>query len=405
MGPTFTESNFRTRVEYEASLRLSEAEREEAEKAAAKAVEDKWLETQFVGQLVSLSGLKGRADLNGKRGRAVKYDPGTGRVGVRIKSVTNLGAVEYNIIALKPDNLTVIVAAPVEPSEADEAFTPDPTDASLRAVTWDNLLKSCDLRHLRKIHWSKFEEEILSALMAFEPRKPDTAAADKCLEEKAGVSSPLDRKTLIEALLQPAHEHLFAKAPHEVQPVEEFTEEGKEQKERMLRAETAMMGPEIAGVREMREEEGLEELPTDDAPSDGTQHSDGDGSAKGGESDGEVHGKVPAPAPAPPKPKPKPKPWVMTTVLKMFSARMQRDEKKTDKKFEKQRKEREEKTKGVPTADSRYTLQNGRVCEQRKGKIDSSDNCSPPPDGNMRGGDKKQPIICMLPVWLPDDST
>ena len=76
---------------------------------------------------------------------------------------TTFGTVEHSVIALKPENLTAVAAVLPGVDDAEDGpttFTPDPEDADLREASWQNLINSLGLRHLRGIHWSKYEEEI-----------------------------------------------------------------------------------------------------------------------------------------------------------------------------------------------------------------------------------------------------
>lgn len=525
---SFIASNFRTRKEYEASLLLSEPERVAAEADAEEAVRRSNIEATFVGEVVELSGLKSRADLNGKHGRVVKFDASTGRLGVSLRAVTKFGAIERTVVALLPTNLTVVPPTPEESEAAEDegegVYTPDPKDPTLREVTWHNLLKSLGLRHLRSIHWSKFEEEICMCLMAFPPRHPDKPGADKCLEKKAGVTSPADREKIIDALLAPAWKNGFSKHPDAAgessAAAPGMTEEEQAELQAEVEAMAGVMGPEMAameeekeeaakaktkppkpikwdptkpagkadgpadgptkaadipavgaaamvadgakdgakaacgfkvpggakakeseatgeaakvaaeGVTEKKESEGAAEGAADDSRRQATggccNSSDGGWSSEGEASAAEEAAKV---KPKPPKPikwdptEPAGKPAIgsagaaadaadaekeaedrrkrlemdaviTSTVLKFFSAKMNREEAKNDKKFDKVRKERAEKSKGVPTADSTFTLTTGRVCEQRKGTIDATDVARPPPNVKERTyGDKTSPVI------------
>ena len=232
--PSFIESPFATHKEYDAFLRLAPEERKAALRAArvneapSAAVADEpqsalpssnlppilpFIETPFptrrayeehlvaeaaaaanpkdpnaelVGHTVELMGLKGRAELNGRKGRVVSWNPTTGRCGVLIKTVQQFGAVERTTLALLPTNLKV----------TDSTDAPEIRD---ELASWPVLLDHINLPHLKKIHWSLHEEKLFDALMATPPQR------DTALEEmaKAGVSSALEREQLLAALHGP----------------------------------------------------------------------------------------------------------------------------------------------------------------------------------------------------------
>lgn len=58
-----------------------------------------------MGEVVQLTGLKGKAELNGRRGRIASYKAESGRFGVAISETLPFGGVEKKLIALLPANL------------------------------------------------------------------------------------------------------------------------------------------------------------------------------------------------------------------------------------------------------------------------------------------------------------
>lgn len=98
-----------------------------------------------MGRVVSLHGLKAKPELNGKRGRAVRYDAASGRVGVALRIVNKFGGVERSTLALQPANLNVVPTATEEEEEEEDA------EADGEA-TWARLCFKLGLRHLAKVH-------------------------------------------------------------------------------------------------------------------------------------------------------------------------------------------------------------------------------------------------------------
>ncbi len=125
----------------------------------------------LVGLVVRLDGLKSRAELNGRRARAVRYDPEAGRLAVQIKGVGR--------IAVLPSNVS-----------ADEPVpTPETGEWS-----WTGLLRRLSLSEYKHILWHAYEEKLFN-----------TIAADKLSEalgvlEGAGVARAMDRAKLCDAL-------------------------------------------------------------------------------------------------------------------------------------------------------------------------------------------------------------
>jgi uncharacterized membrane protein YgcG len=371
--PSFIDSKFCTKAAYEAAC--ASPDFAAAEAAHVEAMLHKHRENQFVGQIVLLGGLKSRADLNGKKGRAVKYDAATGRVGVSIKTVTKLGAIERSVMALQPANLTVVPQAPQGAElEEDAELTPDPAnpDSGLNEVSWDNLMRSLGLLHLRAIHWSRFEEAICTRLMCFRPRLPDRKGALQVLEEEAGVTSPPERERIVDALLGPAWVHgMAAKPKTEEAPAATGGKGGKGGKGGGEGGSSSGegSGEGSGGEGGSGEGEGEGECEESDVDAMLSMMGESDPTERQKAKDAAAKARKQAPDP-----------MIASLVLKLFSARVKREEVKNDAKFAPQRQERQEKTKGVPTADSTFSASFGRVCDQRRGTIDDSDVARPPPE-------------------------
>jgi hypothetical protein len=271
LRPTFIESNFRTRAEWEASAALPDDERAAAEASEAAKIATSNMELRYVGRTVVLHDLKGRPELNGKRGKAVRYDAASGRVGVSIRSVNAFGGVEHATLALQPANLSVVERAAEEEEEEEEE------DGE---VSWARFCRKLGLRHLSKIHWSLHEEKLATLLMG---QPADIDGAMGVLEREVGVTSPPERERIVHALLAPASTMGFGSTS-------------------------------------------------------------------------------------------------ISTMLKLFAARVAAHEKREQKAFEPDIKRRQASEKGVPTADSKYRDSPGRVCEQMRGRLDENDMARPPID-------------------------
>ena len=203
MAKRFIDSAFTTRTAWEAAAALpTEAEREAAERAERHAQAHRLVELQHVGHLVELHGLKGRAELNGKRGRAVTYTPETGRVGVALRLISKFGSVERTTVALQPANLRVLEAPAAAAADGEAPLEVD--EAGRVKLTWESLLRTLDLRHLRAIHWSRYEEDLANCCLRRKDAQYDVDSAKRVLEEKVGLTSPADVGKLAEALVSDA---------------------------------------------------------------------------------------------------------------------------------------------------------------------------------------------------------
>ena len=195
MALSFLDSAFPTRAEYETAAALPIEERNAAECARAAQYNTHRMQLAWVGRVVQMHGLKARADLNGRRARAVKYDATTGRIGVALLTLNKFGGHERSMLALQSSNLTVIQATE---ADADNEMS----DTVEETVSWEALCGKLGLRHLADIPWQQYEDKLFYCLAPKDPKDADVVGAERCLE--GVVTSQQERNELIEALRAPA---------------------------------------------------------------------------------------------------------------------------------------------------------------------------------------------------------
>eukprot|EP00966_Prymnesium_polylepis_P044412 1029532-Prymnesium_polylepis.1 len=150
-----------------------------------------------VGQAVQLTGLKSKAELNGKRGRIVSYQAASGRFGVAVKAPLAFGGVEKLSLALLPANLRLVIAPPPaeEPSENEEE--------QAQGISWARVLRRAGLGELLKppSRWRKAEEELFPHLTK---QPADHAPVHAHLRDAFGMLDEGARQRLIDLLLSSA---------------------------------------------------------------------------------------------------------------------------------------------------------------------------------------------------------
>ena len=153
--------------------------------------------TGLAGSVVTIHGLQAKPELNGQRGRALKYDPKTGRLGVLIKDVGKL--------ALKPSNLMSEADARKAQADArrqaqieahrladEEAAAAGGKEQSGEMWTWPAVLRRLRLSHLRSIPFHAVESKLATLV-------DDPAAMDSLLARE-GVEAAEERSKLVDEL-------------------------------------------------------------------------------------------------------------------------------------------------------------------------------------------------------------
>eukprot|EP00966_Prymnesium_polylepis_P236881 5478472-Prymnesium_polylepis.1 len=161
----------------------AEAAAAESAEAAAAAAAVQLAPEDLVGHTVRLHGLGARPELNGRHGRAMRYDAEAGRVAVVIKDVGKM--------AIKPSNLTVedeaprVQAARVAAAEQEHEWS------------WAALLRRLSLTHLRVVPWKAIEGSLFTLVAEEED------AGVRALLEKEGVHLAGDVERLLEEFRRP----------------------------------------------------------------------------------------------------------------------------------------------------------------------------------------------------------
>ena len=231
MPSSFIDSPFPTRAAYDAAIAISadDAAFAAAERACAEHYAAARLETEYVGRLVALRGLKAKPELNGKRGRAVRYDATSGRVGVSLKTLNKFGGVERAVLALLPANLMVV-------AEAADELQPREAEVAEGEVSWAALCHKLDLAHHAHVHWSTHEEKLANHLMGRDVSEDARRDASEYLEAKVGMTSRGERERLIEALVRPASDFGFSEHSALTTMMKLFSRRMAEQEKREERA-------------------------------------------------------------------------------------------------------------------------------------------------------------------------
>jgi hypothetical protein len=170
--------------------------------AAPKVAETPHDPTGFVGTVVTIHALKGRPELNGARGRAVRYDAESGRLAVLVKDVGKL--------ALKPSNLMSEEARLAAERREREATAQRQADderrrrqmaaadeaRGLEKWTWGALLRRLSLEHLGGVPFESVQDKISE-----HAGHGDLDAIDGLLARE-GVESAEERALLVEELMR-----------------------------------------------------------------------------------------------------------------------------------------------------------------------------------------------------------
>jgi len=198
--------------------------------------------SELVGKVVEIAGLKARPELNGRRGRAISFNPESGRVGVVVKKITALGGSEKVSLSLKPSCLTAVAveAAPVKAEEPE-------------GVNWTTLLGSIGLKQYYALQWARYEERL------FDNQKDSAKVCE--LLEKIGIPEAEERQKIAEALVVPCAAFggttdlaaiarlIGARLSKDWKKDEEAFEKAKEEREKNVTAPHADANMRLSGGR------------------------------------------------------------------------------------------------------------------------------------------------------------
>mmetsp|Transcript_36086 Transcript_36086/g.75943 ORF Transcript_36086/g.75943 Transcript_36086/m.75943 type:complete len:416 (-) Transcript_36086:138-1385(-) len=135
----------------------------------------------FAGKEVELCDLQGRADLNGKRGRVLKFDTTSGRFCVQVDS-SDLDEKRKEIkLAVRASNLKWL----------DSRLPASPDQGTKQQ--WSRLLENTGLQQFASIDWHLFETDLFKARHS--PKEMMTILL------RAGVANEADSSALVKALL------------------------------------------------------------------------------------------------------------------------------------------------------------------------------------------------------------